>query len=89
MGQVKKLYMDWLEDTFPRSDELTRHDSHGHEDDDGQEQEDLRMKQEMENWSMDFDSFISRMIHGCTTARAEGELGDASADVKGKEQEGK
>ena len=81
MGQVKKLYMDWLEDTFPRS--------HGHEDDDGQEQEDLRMKQEMENWSMDFDSFISRMIHGCTTARAEGELDhldDASSDVKGKEQ---
>ena len=75
MGQVKKLYMDWLDETFPRQF-----------DDDGQEQEDLRMKQEMENWSMDFDSFISRMIHGCTTARAEGELGDASSDVKGKEQ---
>ena len=79
MGQVKKLYMDWLDETFPRQF-----------DDDGQEQEDLRMKQEMENWSMDFDSFISRMIHGCTTARAEGELDhldDASADVKGKGQE--
>lgn len=78
MGQVKKLYMDWLDETFPRQF-----------DDDGQEQEDLRMKQEIENWSMDFDSFISRMIHGCTTARAEGELDhldDASADVKGKEQ---
>jgi hypothetical protein len=71
MGQVKKLYMDWHEQNFPRDF-----------DDDGQEQEDLRMAEEMENWSLDFDAFISRMIHSCTNARAEGALGDAQDDAQ-------
>ena len=73
MGQVKKLYQEWLEESFPR-----------HLDDDGQEQEELRAKQEIENWSMDFDAFISKLI--ASGSAWKNEHGDASSDVQGNIQ---